>query len=95
MGEEGSGRQASATEDTQHFGRLNIKTVITVRSQLTEFETSGRFCLFVIDSLEKFVSEGRAEMIDLLKIEVEIAKINRRNFKIFYVMWNRAILAKP
>ena len=41
-------RQASATEDTLNFGRLNIKTIIAVRSQLTEFETSGRFCLFVI-----------------------------------------------
>ena len=48
VGEGGSGWQTSATEDTWHFGRLNIKTVITVRSQLAEFETSGRFCLFVI-----------------------------------------------
>ena len=55
---------------------LNIKTVITVRSQLAEFETSGRFCLFVIGSLEKFVSGGRTEMIDLLEIEFEIANIS-------------------
>ena len=38
----GSGRLASATESTQHFGRLNIKTDISVQSQLIKLETSGR-----------------------------------------------------
>ena len=33
-GEGGSGRQASATENTQHFGRLNIETDIYVYHDL-------------------------------------------------------------
>ena len=43
VGEGGSGRSASATGNTQHFGRLNIETDIFVQSQLIKLETSGRF----------------------------------------------------
>ena len=46
VGEGGSGCRASATKNTWHFGRLAIKTDISVQSQLIKLETSGWYGLF-------------------------------------------------